>query len=167
MINDDQNHDDIDNTPSAYIANSDTSKARAKREDELGITAKRRRQIWKIVRDAGAVGATWAEIADVLGLHHGQVSGALNALHKLGIICQLATTRKECHPYIDGEYMAQYQPHELIVEPKKSGRTKYVEALEELAEAAYNVAYKQSNGDAYNRLRRAIDIAKQYDRGTK
>ena len=34
--------------------------------------------------------------------------------------------------------------------------------LEELAEAAYDVAYRQSNGAAYNRLRKAIDEVRRH-----
>ena len=153
---------DIDDTPSAYIASSDTSKARAKREDAEGITTKRRRKIMEHVTKAGAMGLIWKDIADATGLHHGQTSGALNALHELGLVAQLTEIRNNCHPYIDAKHIELYEPHEVQLEPRKSKNTRYIELLEELAEAAYDVAYRQSDGAAYNRLRHAIDEVRRH-----
>jgi hypothetical protein len=152
----------INTMPSAYIATSDTSKARAQREDAEGITSKRRREILAHVINAGANGIIWAEIGRATGLHHGQVSGALNALHELGVVAQLTEIRNRCHPYIDAQYIDQYEPHQVQLEPRKSAASQYVEVLEELAEAAYNVAYRQTNGAAYNRLRKAIDEVRRH-----
>ena len=153
---------EIENTPSAYIASSDTSKARAKREDALGITTQRRREILKHVADAGSMGVIWGDISLTTGLHHGQVTGTLNALHELGLIAQLTEIRNRCHPYIDAQYIDLYETHEIQLEPRKSARSEYVQALEELADAAYDVAYRQSNGAAYDRLRKAIDVVRRH-----
>jgi len=63
-----------------YVAASDTSRARAQREDASGTTTARRRQILELLTEAGTTGATWKELADLTNLHHGQVSGTLSKL---------------------------------------------------------------------------------------
>jgi hypothetical protein len=152
----------LNTMPSAYIATSDTSKARAQREDAEGITTKRRREILEHVTQAGAMGIICPEVERITGLHHGQASGALNALHELGLVAQLTEIRNNCHPYIDAKHIELYEPHEVQLEPRKSKNTRYIELLEELAEAAYDVSYRQSNGAAYNRLRKAIDEVRRH-----
>jgi hypothetical protein len=152
----------INTMPSAYIATSDTSKARAIREDVEGVTTERRREILEHVTNAGAMGVIWADISDATGLHHGQVTSALHALHVLGLVAQLTEIRKRCHPYIAAEHIDLYEPHEVQLKPRKSANTYYIELLEELAKAAYDVAYRQSNGEAYNRLRKAIDEVRRH-----
>lgn len=148
--------------PSAYIATSDTSKARAQHEDAEGITTERRRQILEQVINAGANGIICPEVERITGLHHGQASGALNALHELGLVAQLTEIRNRCHPYIAAEHIDLYEPHEVQLEPRKSANTRYIELLEEVTEAAYDVAYRQTDGAAYNRLRKAIDEVRRH-----
>jgi hypothetical protein len=51
-------------------------------------------------------GATWKEIADELGLHHGSASGVLSVLHLTGKIERLAESRNRCKIYVLPEYVA-------------------------------------------------------------
>lgn len=84
---------------------TDTSAERAEHEDSTGITGARQRRIFLLLQAAGLHGATWREVADVTGLHHGQVSGALTVLHKTGRIERLALRRGRCKVYVHPDYV--------------------------------------------------------------
>lgn len=79
---------------------SDTSADRARRDDTDGTTSARQRLVMRLLRDAGARGLTWRELAGITGMHHGQASGALSNLHKDGRIARLVERRAKCHPYV-------------------------------------------------------------------
>ena len=80
------------NGHSGHVAGSETSKARAMAEDESGVTASRQKQILEALQK-NPVGYTWKELAGRLDLHHGQISGALSALHKDGWVFALKRER--------------------------------------------------------------------------
>ena len=80
------------NGHSGHVAGSETSKARAVAEDESGVTASRQKQILEAL-EKNPVGYTWKELAGRLDLHHGQISGALSALHKDGWVFALKRER--------------------------------------------------------------------------
>ena len=54
---------------------------RAMREIATGKLSERQAQILDLLDDAGFCGLTWQGCGDLLGLHHGQISGALSNLH--------------------------------------------------------------------------------------
>lgn len=134
--------------PAPYVGASDTSRARAVREDLAGTTTKRRQQITDIIAHRGPYGATWAELAEITGLHHGQVSGALSKLHEMGRIFQVRATRSGCHPYAHADFRHNFLDEEVNDEPVKTRSTALREAYEELEHAAHNLCYGQASNAA-------------------
>ena len=79
---------------------SDTSRERAERDDSGGTTSRRQIQTLSFLRENGDRGVTWKELADRYVWHHGQASGVLSNLHKVGRVERLAEKRNRCHPYV-------------------------------------------------------------------
>lgn len=90
---------------SSGYSGSDTSRERAERDDSDGTTSARQRRVIALLDYRGTRGATWKEVADILGLHHGQASGSLSNLHKVGRISRLRQTRERCKVYVLREYL--------------------------------------------------------------
>jgi hypothetical protein len=149
--------------PAPYVGASDTSRARAINEDLAGVTTKRRQQISDLVRSSFTNGSTWAEIAEVTELHHGQVSGALSKLHEMGRVFQRRDTRNGCHPYVHVEFRDHFDDNEVNDEPVKTRSTVLREAYEDLETAAWNLLYSQAGGSAekWNHLRQAVNQIKE------
>jgi len=81
---------------------------RAHREADDGTAADRALSILnELAREP--FGLTWGEIADRLGLHHGQASGALSNLHRQGRVFMLRTKRGKAHPYVHDKYRVAYE----------------------------------------------------------
>ena len=91
---------------SGYAAGSDTSEDRARDQDASGATTRFQRYVLREVGDRGRYGATWAELAHLLDMHHGQASGALSNLHKAGLLARLTERRKRCAVYVLPEHVA-------------------------------------------------------------
>lgn len=85
---------------------TDTSKARADHADSTGITAERQAFVYRYLLWQQEHGATWKEIAEQSGYHHGTVSGALSVMHKDGRISRLLETRDRCRVYVLNEYVS-------------------------------------------------------------
>lgn len=83
---------------------SDTSEERARTEDRDGTTTRRQIAVMQYLTQRGASGATWRELAEAMGWHHGQASGALSVLHKTGHIARLVQRRDRCAVYVRWEY---------------------------------------------------------------
>lgn len=80
---------------------SETSADRAHREDEDGTTTARQHSVLSLLSDRGEKGATWFEVAGALGWHHGQASGCLSVLHKVGKVARLDGVRRaQCAVYV-------------------------------------------------------------------
>lgn len=86
-------------------AGSDTSRERAERDDRDGTTASRQRQALRALTVARRQGLTWRELGEYLRLHHGQASGVLSGLHKVGLIVRLTERRNRCLVYVMPEYV--------------------------------------------------------------
>lgn len=84
---------------------SDTSEARAKTADRDGTTRDRQGTVLRILACKGATGATWRDIAEEMGWHHGTSSGALSTLHKAGRIERLSEKRDRCKVYVLSEFV--------------------------------------------------------------
>lgn len=78
------------------------SRERALREVKDGTLSKRLEAVLHLLDQRGIIGATWQEVANALGLHHGQASGALSTLHRMGLVFSLREKRNRCHPYVHG-----------------------------------------------------------------
>lgn len=52
-------------------------------------------------------GLTWRELAEAMGWHHGQASGALSGLHRQGLVARLGSgyKRSHCSAYVLPEYV--------------------------------------------------------------
>jgi len=78
------------------------SRERAHREVHDGSLSKRLDGVMTLLDERGIIGATWQEVATHLGLHHGQASGSLSSLHRMGLVFSLREKRNNCHPYVHG-----------------------------------------------------------------
>jgi hypothetical protein len=81
-------------------AGSQASHERAVAEVRTGRAQQRRMDVIRALSVAGHDGLTWREVADRLGLHHGQASGTLSVLHSEGRISCLTSKRSKCHIYV-------------------------------------------------------------------
>lgn len=88
------------NDPNSGYAGSETSEARAHRDDADGTTGRRQQQTIVALANSGATGLTWRELADRMGWHHGQASGVLSVLHKAGRAARLREVRNRCKVYV-------------------------------------------------------------------
>lgn len=86
-------------------AGSDTSRERALEADRTGVTGRRQQAVLAFLEGAGPWGVTWAELADVLEIHHGSASGVLSVLHKTGHVARLAVRRGRCKVYVLPAYV--------------------------------------------------------------
>ena len=122
------------NGRSGAVNASDTSRERADSDDAEGTTQARVNAVLehlKMRRD----GMTWPELAAVLKLHHGQISGCLSMMHKAGLVFALRAKRDRCHPYVHAHYRSSYLETERIDQPVKTKATQEKEALEALLRA--------------------------------
>lgn len=96
-------------------AGSDTSRERAIREAVDGVASKRQRYVLIVAGRAKEKGITVAELRDG-NLHHGRVSGALSALHKVGRLMRLTEVRGKCKVYVLPEYVngRPTEPHGVV-----------------------------------------------------
>lgn len=95
---------------------SDTSRERAENADRTGKTAKNQTDVLRLIREAGADGLTWRDLARLTGTHHGTASGALSGLHKTGQIARLTERRDRCQIYVlpanvNGRPTSEYTPN--------------------------------------------------------
>ena len=79
---------------------TDTSKERAVNQDKKGGTAQLQRRVIFWLENQRSHGVTWRELAEMLQLHHGTISGALSVLHKTGYISRLKDKRHGCKIYV-------------------------------------------------------------------
>lgn len=86
--------------PNSGYAGSETSRARAEREDADGSTSEHQRTVLSHLVDAGARGMTVVDLRNRTGWHHGRASGALSALHAAGRIVRLTEIRDRCKVYV-------------------------------------------------------------------
>jgi outer membrane protein OmpA-like peptidoglycan-associated protein len=85
---------------------SSTSKARADNADRSGRTKNRQETVLRHLSARRGLGATWRDIADLEGWHHGTASGTLSVLHKTQHIDRLTEQRDRCKIYVLPEYVA-------------------------------------------------------------
>lgn len=118
----------------AGAVNQPASQQRAKREATSGAATERARLILAVLAELPH-GATWKQLGAVLGLHHGQVSGALSNLHKSGHVFMLHQQRDKCHLYVHAKFRVNYKPDERIDEPAQTKAGKRNQDIQRLLEA--------------------------------
>ena len=96
-----------DGTRTAGWSGSDASHDRAREEALSGTATKRQRAVLIFLAARGSVGATWKEVSENFGWHHGQSSGALSGLHKEGQIARLVDRRERCSVYVLHDYVQE------------------------------------------------------------
>lgn len=79
---------------------TDTSEQRARTADNDGTTGKRQARTLGSLAQAGSLGLTWKELADLHGWHHGTASGSLSVLHRTERIARLTERRNRCKVYV-------------------------------------------------------------------
>ncbi len=77
------------------------SRQAAERDAKSGLASARQASILGMLKDAGDLGLTSAEIENKSGMGHGKVSGALSSMHKEGLIVALKFVRRNnCGVYV-------------------------------------------------------------------
>lgn len=100
------------NGTGGFAKGSPTSQERATREASSGALSRRQQAVLAYLEGCGPSGATWQEAGQQLGLHHGQISGALSNLHRAGLVFQVLTKRNKCLPYVHSCFREYYSPIE-------------------------------------------------------
>lgn len=100
---------------------SDTSRDRALEADSSGTTTQRQDDTIAFFKHAGPVGATWVELGDHMGWHHGVSSGILSVLHREGHLCRLVERRNKCAVYVHPSFVGgrDTSPHKSTTNWKK------------------------------------------------
>lgn len=97
---------------------TDTSRERAITADTNGDTAEIQAFVYRYLLWNRETGATWKEIAESSGWHHGTVSGALSVLHKTGKIARLLDKRARCRIYVLPTYIGDRETDSQGRKPK-------------------------------------------------
>ena len=133
------------------------------REASRGRITPRLKTVLLAVRDTDDRGATWKEVAAELGLHHGQASGALSNLHRMGDVFQLRKTRDGCHPYVHAAFRGNYFDDERYDEPAQTKAGRERQALLNLAEAVAEwCEWATAFGEVAFQERELINAYKEY-----
>ena len=109
-----------------------SSRDRAFAEIADGSFSQRQQGIYQLLREAGSDGMTWKQIGDILGLHHGKVSGALSNMHGGGMIFMLKQRRDKCHPYVHALYRGSYAVEDRYDKPARTKSNARMDLLEAL-----------------------------------
>lgn len=133
--------------PTSGHSGSDTSKERAVREDQGGVTAQRQRDTLALVSSMGTYGMTVLDLRETTGWHHGQASSALSVLHKEGRLDRLAERRDRCQVYVLPEFT---EGRETVAH--KRNRSQCEEARSLLARAVNLRQYGEGLGETWDKF---------------
>jgi hypothetical protein len=131
------------------------SRERAHREVKDGSLSKRLDDVMSLLDKRGIIGATWQEVAQTLGLHHGQASGALSNLHRMGLVFSLREKRNKCHPYVHGRLRMMFtdaQRHDSPSVTRAGMRRALLDELHATCAVAAEVGFTPSLQEAINML---------------
>lgn len=130
---------------------------RAVRERDSGIVSERAFLVLRELMRRGEIGATWQELGETLGLHHGQISGCLSVLHKAGRVFTTRAQRNRCHVYVLSVFRDRFDSDQRIDEPAVTKATARKQALEQVLLAAELVCrFDGTDRDSLEALRRAV-----------
>ncbi len=139
---------------------------RAVREAQDGTLSKRQSDIVEQLDLAGAQGATWKTLGQLLNLHHGQVSGALSNLHKAGEVFMLRAKQQRCHAYVLRRYRWAYTDEQVFDTPattRAGERTALLNELYATCQSANEVGWSAGMQHAVTTI---VDMIAQHDRTT-
>lgn len=114
-----------DGGTSSGHSGTDTSAARAQREDTDGTTKRRQQRVLDMLGQAGTQGVTVKVLREATGWHHGQASAALSNLHQGGLIARLVEVRDRCKVYTLPTFVADRdtEPHGVRQSKAKGRKT--------------------------------------------
>ncbi len=121
---------------------SETSRERAERDDYDGTTSARQSKVIFALANEGVFGMTVREVRAKFGWHHGQASGVLSVLHKVGAIDRLVERRDRCAVYV----LPQFR---LGRDAVSQGRKPRAEDEADLIRDAYDEGRRDGRADAF------------------
>ena len=130
------------------------SVARAMSEIASGKLSERQTKIIELLDGAGASGLTWNDCGVLLGLHHGQISGALSNLHGCGMVFALKQIRNRSHPYVHIKYLSEWDAEARYDEPVRTRNSKERNLQAQLLEAV-----REAISDEWSQTKTDIVIA--------
>jgi hypothetical protein len=96
--------------------------------------------VYGIISRQGTHGCTWKEIAEELGIHHGQASGALSNLHKLERVFTVhGYKRKGCSVYVTDIWRGSWHRAERMDEPVQTKAKRDRILLDAVLDSAWQV----------------------------
>jgi hypothetical protein len=96
--------------------------------------------VWKQVFHSQSYGMTWKELGDAMHLHHGQASGALSNLHRLGRAFVVRDLKREnCQVYVSDYWKMAFHKLERIDEPVQTRASRKKVLQEAIIHAATRV----------------------------
>lgn len=138
------------------------SRERAEREGRSFIFSKRQEKLLDLLLLAGFDGLTWKEAGEALGMHHGQISGALSTLHARGNVFAMKKQRGKCHIYLHQAFREHYREEDVFDSPAKT-KARRDREIAEAAEALMVILDRSTpmltseQFDALERLRKVIE----------
>lgn len=121
------------------FSGSSTSAERAKLEDSTGITSQRQQMVLDFLSICGSRGATYRDLCDTFGWHHGQASGVLSVLHKTEKIDRLKLVRNRCKIYCLPEFVGERETELHKSNAEDTDPTLKVRLTRHMAEVLINI----------------------------
>ena len=116
--------------PNSGFSGSPTSEQRAREADRTGVTGRRQRLVLDFVRTHGSNGATWHEVSEALGMHHGSASAALSNLHRGNRLARLAVSRQRSRIYVHPDFVGD----RITEQPARNNTTALLDQMAALLE---------------------------------
>lgn len=119
------------------FVNRPASVERAFNEVISGDVSERQKRVLRRLEILGNIGGTYRELGEVLGLHHGQISGVLTNLHAAGKIVMLGKKRNRCHVYVLPEWSdwAKMLGEQVFASPVRTKAKENADNLRKLLDA--------------------------------
>lgn len=136
------------------FVNTETSRARR---------VPRLSQVRSALFRAGLHGLTWKELCDVSGLHHGQASGALSNLHRMGdAFVRTDLIRNNCQVYVLNVWRTVIPERNRQDEPVRTKASLKRDALENVLNCAIDVVATEGSSGTIPLLDEAINNYLRY-----
>jgi len=140
---------------------------RAMREIATGKLSERQAQILDLLDDAGFCGLTWQGCGDLLGLHHGQISGALSNLHGCGQVFALREVRDRSHPYVHIKYRDRWDADARYDEPVRTRNSRQRELQAQLLGAVREAISDEWSQTKTDIVKAVVSMMDDYERLSK
>ena len=147
--------------------NRPASVARALADIASGKLSQRQDDLLRLLDSAGAKGLTWRACGSALGLHHGQVSGALSNLHGCGMVFALKETRDKSHPYVHIKYRDEWEAGERYDEPVRTRNSRDRELQAQLLDEVREAMRLGWSAEAISTIEQVVGIMDDYERLSK